>query len=100
MYANGSGVAKSDAEAANWYRLAAEQGYALAQSSLGLRFANGDGVPRDLVQALMWLNLAAERGDAKSIQDRDLLAAGMSPAQIAEAGERTRERQRTTGATR
>jgi TPR repeat protein len=100
MYANGSGVAKSDAEATNWYRLAAEQGHALAQSSLGLRFANGLGAPQDLVQALMWLNLAAAHGDAKSVSDRDLLAAKMTPAQVAEAGERSREWRQTTNAPR
>ena len=29
---NGSGVLKDDAEAVRWYRMAAEQGYARAQS--------------------------------------------------------------------
>ena len=30
MYANGTGVPQDDAEAAKWYKLAAEQGYATA----------------------------------------------------------------------
>jgi hypothetical protein len=35
MYANGRGVSKNDAEAAKWYRLAANQGIASAQYCLG-----------------------------------------------------------------
>ena len=45
MYANGEGVPEDDAEAVRWYRLAAEQGYAMAQSFLGAMYANGEGVP-------------------------------------------------------
>ncbi len=40
MYASGKGVPKDDAEAVRWYRLAAEQGNALAQVA-----ATGEGVP-------------------------------------------------------
>ena len=36
MYADGEGVAEDDAEAARWYRLAADQGHADAQHFLGL----------------------------------------------------------------
>ncbi len=35
MYESGAGVAISDVEASNWYRLAAEQGYPAAQNNLG-----------------------------------------------------------------
>ena len=34
-YDNGTGVAKDPAEAARWYRLAADQGHAAAQRALG-----------------------------------------------------------------
>jgi TPR repeat protein len=34
MFENGNGVAKDRAEAIRWYRLAAAQGNAIAQSSL------------------------------------------------------------------
>ena len=37
---NGKGVPKDDAEAVQWYRLAAEQGHAFAQLSLGFMYAN------------------------------------------------------------
>ena len=36
MYAKGKGVPKNDAEAVKWYRLAAEQGYTIAQSGYAL----------------------------------------------------------------
>jgi TPR repeat protein len=51
------------AEAVRWYRLAAEQGYAPAQSSLGYMYTNGNGVPEDDAEAVCWFRLAAEQGD-------------------------------------
>jgi len=59
MYKIGSGVPQNYAEAAKWYRLAAEQGHAIAQSHLGDMYFGGRGVPQDNVQAHMWMNLAA-----------------------------------------
>ncbi len=50
LYANGEGVLKDEAEAVRWFRLAAEQGDALAQSNLGAMYANGRGVLKDPVQ--------------------------------------------------
>ena len=47
MHANGKGIAKNDVEAARWYRLAAEQGYAPAQATLGLLYFQGVGVPQN-----------------------------------------------------
>jgi len=40
----------------------AEQGYADAQSNLGLMYYNGDGVPQDYKTAEKWFRLAAEQG--------------------------------------
>ncbi len=60
MYSGGWGVPEDGAEAAKWYRRAAEQGNALAQSNLGATYHNGEGVPQDYVLAHMWLNLAAQ----------------------------------------
>ena len=45
-----------------WYRLAAEQGDAGAQSNLGLMYAEGQGVPKDYKTAVKWYRLAAEQG--------------------------------------
>ena len=46
MYAKGHGVPQSYAEAVKWYRLAAEQGFAMARANLGLIYKNGQGVPQ------------------------------------------------------
>ena len=45
MYRKGEGVPENDAEAVKWYRLAAEQGGARAQSNLGFMYETGRGVP-------------------------------------------------------
>jgi len=60
MYAQGE--PKDDAEAAKWYRLAAEQDHASAQYHLGVMYSNGTGVPEDSVEALKWYHKSAERG--------------------------------------
>ena len=62
MYANGEGVVEDDAEAVRWYRLAADQGLAIAQVFLGLKYANGNGVPEDDAEAVRWYRLAADQG--------------------------------------
>ena len=56
--------ALGDAEAARWYRLAAEQGHAAAQSRLGDFHQVGYGVPQDYAEAVRWHRSAAEQGDA------------------------------------
>ena len=78
MYAEGRGVLRDDAEAVRWYRLAAEQGNALAQNTLGVRCAAGLGVPQDYVSAHMWLNLAAATGDENARKARERVAASMT----------------------
>ena len=89
MYANGEGVPEDDAEAVLWFRLAAEQGNVRAQSSLGAKYGDGDGVVQDDARAYLWLNLAAaaSQGDdrARRVENRDLVAARLSPADRAAA---------------
>ena len=46
------------AEAARWYRKAAEQGNAIAQTNLGTMYFQGQGVPQDYAEAVRWCNLA------------------------------------------
>jgi hypothetical protein len=58
-------VAQDYAEAARWYRKAAEQGNAVAQGSLGFMYWKGQGVAQDYVQAHLWINLAASRSNPK-----------------------------------
>jgi TPR repeat protein len=94
-YENGQGVPQDYAEAARWYRKAAEQGNAIAENSLGLMYYQGQGVPQDYVQAHLWLNLAASRANSdrqkKYADQRDLVAGKMTAEQIAEAQRRARE---------
>ena len=58
------GVPQDYAEAVKWYRLAADQGYASAQSNLGIMYDEGRGVPQDYAEAVKWYRLAADQGDA------------------------------------
>lgn len=81
--------ARDYAEAVRWYRKAADQGHADAQSELGIAYHEGHGVAQDYVQAHMWTDLAAaaSTGDEqkKRFLERDAIAAKMTPEQIAEA---------------
>ena len=74
-----------------WYRLAAAQGYASAQDSLGSVYRKGQGVPVDDVRAHMWFNLAAVKGDADAVNNRDIAAKRLTPQQMAEAQKLARE---------
>ena len=47
MYAEGQGTQKNYKEALKWYLLSAEQGYALAESNLGLMYEEGQGVQQN-----------------------------------------------------
>lgn len=51
-------------ESAKWYRLAAEQGDAEAQFSLGYMYDLGEGFPQDYSEALKWYRLSADQGYA------------------------------------
>ncbi len=53
-------------EAFKWYRKAAEQGYANAQTILGSIYANGLGVSKDIKEAVRWYRKAAEQGNANA----------------------------------
>ena len=55
---------KDYAQAVKWFRLAAEQGYARAQFSLGVAYDNGKGVTMNYVEAAKWYGKAAVQGHA------------------------------------
>lgn len=57
----GHGLRENPAEAARWYRKAAERGYFLAQVALAARYRDGRRVPQDAAEALAWLKKAAEQ---------------------------------------
>jgi TPR repeat protein len=58
------GIARDDAKALRLFRIAADQEYANAQSSLGVMYANGRGVAQDRKEAIRWYRLAAAQGCA------------------------------------
>ena len=67
-YENGLAAAhKGDfATALRLWTPLAEQGDALAQLFLGLRYAEGKGVVQDYKTAVKWYTLSAEQGEAKA----------------------------------
>ena len=66
MYYTGQGAHQDYAEAARWYRKAADQGYAEAQNNLGAMYGNGHGVHQDDAEAVKWYRQAAEQGHAEA----------------------------------
>ena len=96
MYSTGEGVPQDYVEAVKWTRKAADQGLAQAQFNLGVMYSKGQGVPQDYVEAHKWYNLSAARATEKETRDmatgnRDIVAAKMTPAQVAEAQKLARE---------
>jgi TonB family protein len=66
-YFNGNGVPQDYVQAAHWFRQAADQGLAEAQSNLGDLYRMGDkGVAQDFVESFKWYRKAAEQGHALS----------------------------------
>ncbi len=55
-----------DEQAAQWYRKAAEQGYAEAQKQLGFMYQEGRGIAQDDEKAAQWYRKAAEQGQAEA----------------------------------
>jgi TPR repeat protein len=63
LHHHGSGgLAQDDAQALEFYRLAAAQGLDFAQCCLGYMYFNGAGVAQDYAEALRWFQLAAAQG--------------------------------------
>ena len=59
---------------------------------LGQAYASGaDGLEQDYVAAHAWLNLAGAAGHAEAAETREVIAALMTPEQIAEAQARARD---------
>ncbi len=66
MVQNGQGQPWSNARAAEWYRLAAEQGLPEAQVALADLYLRGMGVPPEPQTAAQWLAAAARSGNAEA----------------------------------
>jgi Sel1 repeat len=64
MYEKGLGVQPDYGRAAEWYRKAAEQGYARAQMNFGYLYEKGLGVEKDPMTASAWYRKAVGLSDA------------------------------------
>jgi uncharacterized protein len=93
IYQHGWGVPQNYSDAVGWFRQAADRGDADAQNNLGFMFLYGRGVSQDYVSAHLWFDLAASGGKTSAAFARDLVAAKMTPAQVAAAQKRARDRE-------
>jgi GAF domain-containing protein len=80
--ATGDEVTQDYTEAARWFRLAAEQGHVMAQSTLGAYYWAGRGLSQDLNNAYFWAVLANAGGDEPSKVRLSFLASRMSQKEI------------------
>ncbi len=87
----GRGVPQDYAEAARWYRRAAERGYPPAQNKLGQFYTRGHGVPRSEIEAFVWYSLAAASGYDHAIEPLNALLQRLPLDEIAEARQRVRD---------
>src|SRR5262245_2070362 len=90
LYATGDGVPRDYGQAAQWFRQAADHEDPHAQYTLGLLYADGVGVPHDPGAAYVWFTLAAARLPMgaerdQAVSNRDVVAARLTAAQIAQA---------------
>ena len=70
LYAQSGGpLPPNYAEAANWYRRAAEAGSTAAARALGSLYLTGAGVAQDNEESARWLRVSAEAGDPASQVD-------------------------------
>jgi hypothetical protein len=91
FYAGTRGVAKDAVAAVKWFRKAAEQNLAAAQSNLGVCYERGDGVAKYEVEAYKWYALAGAQGDTKAKRNASMLELMLSQEQIAEAKRRAQD---------
>jgi len=103
MFAAGLGTVHDDTQAANWYKMAAEQGNVNAQVKLGGMYEGGLGVHQDRFLSYVWYSVAVRAGEPLASINRDRVASGLQPVEIEQArlmietlvsrsGERSRQR--------
>jgi len=88
IYRDGEGVAQDFAEAMRWYEQAANSGDVGAQLFVADGYAYGMGVALDRVEAYKWYEIAIRYWGSLAERAREIVAEGMSPAEIAEAERR------------
>jgi uncharacterized protein len=62
IFDKGEKISENDAEAAHWYRLAADFSNIQAQSTLAFMYYHGLGVPKDKSLTVHWYRKAADQG--------------------------------------
>ena len=86
IYTRGDGkLPPNYAEAATWFRTAAELGHQHSARALGLLYLTGTGVPRNPDEAAIWFRRAAEAGDETAKADlASLLLSGKTSPKLTE----------------
>ncbi|MCJ9760914.1 SEL1-like repeat protein, partial [Agrobacterium sp. SHOUNA12C] len=74
-YTDGRGVTADLKQAASWYQLAADKGYAPAQYRLASMCEKGNGLDRDLAKAKSYYEQAANQGNASAMHNLAVLDA-------------------------
>jgi len=80
-YTEGRGVTIDRAEAAKWYKMAADRGLAPAQYRLANLYEKANGVERNLAEAKRYYTLAAEQGNAGAMHNLAVLLASDAAGQ-------------------
>ncbi|MGO4137931.1 peptidoglycan-binding protein [Rhizobium brockwellii] len=75
-YSDGrNGMTVDQKQAASWYQLAADKGFAPAQYRLGSMYEKGNGVERDITKAKGFYEQAANQGNASAMHNLAVLYA-------------------------
>ncbi|MFL5015314.1 MAG: peptidoglycan-binding protein [Rhizobium sp.] len=75
-YSDGrNGMTADQKQAANWYQLAADKGFAPAEYRLGSMYEKGNGVERDIAKAKGFYEQAANQGNASAMHNLAVLYA-------------------------
>jgi localization factor PodJL len=83
LYAEGAEGKPDYANAAQWFRKAAEHGVADSQYNLGVLAARGLGTEKNIAEAYKWFALAAAQGDRDAGRKRDDVAAHLDAQTLA-----------------
>ena len=68
-----------------WYKHAAQAGYANAQFNLGTRYTTGKGILKNYIKAYIWTSLAASQGLEVAEKNKSDLAIKMTTEDLYEA---------------
>lgn len=80
-YTDGRGVTADLKQAASWYQLSADKGYAPAQYRLASMYEKGNGIDHDLAKAKQYYEQAANQGNASAMHNLAVLYASGSAGQ-------------------